>query len=113
GAPRAVFDELVARVASGPPAASYGANGVVRDGVLTPAAFATGVINYLYDEARGWPALAAALRAAAGGQGGPLLLSADQYYRRSADGSFSPMVEANAVISCVDHPETRATTPAQ
>ena len=113
GAPRAVLDALIVNTAAEVMPGSYSLNGAVRDGVLTGTTLETGVINLLYDS-RSWPTLANALRSAAqDGWGGPLLASADQYYRRSVDGTFSSMVEANAVIGCVDHPETAPPTVVQ
>jgi pimeloyl-ACP methyl ester carboxylesterase len=108
-----MLDALIARVASDPLPASYVRNGVTRAGVLTSTALEVGVLAALYD-VRAWPTLTNGLRSAAvDGWGGPLLAAADQYLQRSADGTYSSTVEANAVINCVDHPEPTAPTPAQ
>jgi pimeloyl-ACP methyl ester carboxylesterase len=108
-----LLDGLIARVASGPLPASYVRNGVTRAGVLTSSSLEVGVVSALYD-LRAWPSLTSALRSAAvDGWGGPLLAMADQYFQRSTDGTYSSIVEANAVINCVDHPERTAPTPAQ
>jgi hypothetical protein len=81
--------------------------------VLTSSSLEVGVVSALYD-LRAWPSLTSALRSAAvDGWGGPLLAMADQYFQRSTDGAYSSIVEANAVINCVDHPERTAPTPAQ
>ncbi len=109
----AMLDGLIARVASDPLPASYVRNGVTRAGVLTGGALETGVVSALYD-LRAWPTLTSALRSAAvDGWGGPLLSLSDQYFQRSTDGTYSSIIESNAVINCVDHPERVAPSPAQ
>ena len=81
--------------------------------MLTGSALETGVVSALYDM-RAWPMLTSALRSAAvDGWGGPLLSLSDQYFQRSTDGTYSSIVESNAVINCVDHPEPVAPSPAQ
>jgi hypothetical protein len=108
-----MLDGLIARVASGPLPASYVRNGITRSGELTSSSLEVGVLSALYD-LRAWPALTSALRSAAvDGWGGPLLSMADQYFQRSTDGTYSSIIEANAVISCVDHPEPTAPTLTQ
>ncbi len=114
GPPAAVFNQLIARVAQQPLPASYTVDGTTRQGVLTPSLLEAGVLAMLYDEARGWPALADALGPAVqDGQGGRLLAIADQYLGRQTDGTWTPFLEANAVISCVDRPATTRLTDAQ
>jgi len=115
GAPRAVLNQLIATVDAHPLPASYVADGVTRDGILTPSLLESAVLAMLYDRSRGWPALADALLAAVQqGQAASLLSFADQYSGRNADGTWSPLVEANAVIGCVDRPtKTSPTTAAE
>jgi hypothetical protein len=108
-----MLDGLIARVASEPLPASYIRNGVTRTGVLTASALETAVVSALYD-LRAWPLLTSALRSAAlDGWAGPLLSLSDQYFQRGTDGTYSSIVEANAVINCVDHPEPVAPSPPQ
>jgi pimeloyl-ACP methyl ester carboxylesterase len=104
GAPRAVFDQLLDRVQRDPPPANYLLSGVLRTGRLDFNTFMAGVISMLYDETRGWPALAGALSATAAGGAGALLSLADQYLGRAPNGTWSPLVESNSVISCDDGP---------
>ena len=49
-----------------------------------------------------WPQLAAALAAAAGGDGGPVLALADQRNERQPDGQYAPGAEAFLIVSCLD-----------
>jgi pimeloyl-ACP methyl ester carboxylesterase len=109
GAPRDVFAQLLARVDEEPLPATYSANGVTREGRLTPGLLENAVLSMLYDRSRGWPLLADALsEAVAEGQAPSLLQLADQYQGRAPDGHWDPLVEANAVIACVDRPTRRA-----
>ncbi len=109
GAPRDVLQQLIARVDQQPLPASYTLDGVTRDGVLTPSLLENAVIAMLYDRSRGWPILAdALLEAVQQGQGASLLSLADQFLGRGTDGAWNPLVEANAVIGCVDRPTKRA-----
>jgi pimeloyl-ACP methyl ester carboxylesterase len=107
GSPRAVFDQLLARMNGSPLPAEYRQSGVTRRGTLTASLFEYAVISMLYDEARGWPALGRALDALTRDDAGPLLLLADSYLGRRPDGTWSSLVEANAVISCVDRPDPK------
>jgi hypothetical protein len=108
-----VLQQLIARVDQAPLPASYTVDGVTREGTLTPSLLESAVISMLYDRARGWPVLSDSLaQAAQEGQGAALLQLADQYLGRRPDGSWHPLVEANAVISCVDRPTKRAPTAA-
>ncbi|MFI5053030.1 MAG: alpha/beta hydrolase [Acidimicrobiia bacterium] len=107
GAPRDVLYQLIDRVRQQPLPASYSLAGVTRNGALTPGLLETAVISLLYDESRGWPALASDLHdAVQNGWGGSLLAADDQFLRRGLDGKWSPLVEANVVIDCVDRPAT-------
>jgi len=69
----------------------------------------TGVTQALYVSSA-WPALAQGISALAKGDGTILLLLADLYLDRRADGSYGNAIEAFDVISCVD--EQRTTDPA-
>ncbi len=114
GAPRDVLQQLIARVDQQPLPASYQAGGVTRDGTLTPSLLESAVISLLYDRSRGWPLLADdLLTALRQGWGGPLLAAADQYLGRDPAGTWNPLVEANAVISCVDRPARTTPTTTQ
>jgi pimeloyl-ACP methyl ester carboxylesterase len=105
GSPRDLLQQLIGRVNEAPLPATYTANGVTREGTLTPTLLESAVLSMLYDRSRGWPILADSLaQAVQGGSGAALLQLADQYLRRSPDGTWQPLVEANAVISCVDRP---------
>jgi pimeloyl-ACP methyl ester carboxylesterase len=105
GDPSDVLQQLINRVAQQPLPASYTSGGVTREGELTGSALQSGVFAMLYDRSRGWPILADALSEAAATGRAPALLSiADQYRGRQPDGTWDPLVEANAVISCVDRP---------
>jgi pimeloyl-ACP methyl ester carboxylesterase len=109
GSPRDVLQQLITRVDHAPLPATYTVDGVTREGTLTPSLLETAVIAMLYDRSRGWPVLADALaQAVQEGRGAALLQLADQYLGRRPDGSWQPLVEANAVISCVDRPTKRA-----
>jgi pimeloyl-ACP methyl ester carboxylesterase len=109
GDPRDVVNQLIARTATDPIPADYTLNGQVRHGTLGGSMLQTGVMSLLYDQARGWPLLADALRSAAQDNwGGPLLAYADDYLGRSPDGHFTDtIVEANSVINCVDRPAAK------
>jgi pimeloyl-ACP methyl ester carboxylesterase len=114
GTPRDVLQELIARVDQQPLPASYVADGITRDGTLTPSLLESAVLSLLYDRSRGWPLLADdLLTAARQGWGGPLLAVADRYLGRDPGGRWNPLVEANAVINCVDRPARSTPTTAQ
>ncbi len=114
GAPRDVLQRLIARVDQQPMPATYTIDGATRNGVLTPSLLEDGVLSMLYDRSRGWPALADTLATTVQHDwGGPILALADSYLRRSIDGTWSPLVEANAVINCVDRPARSVPTTAQ
>jgi hypothetical protein len=111
GAPRDVFQQLLARVDQEPLPATYTLNGTTREGKLTSGLLENAVLSMLYDRSRGWPILADALsQAVSEGQAPQLLQIADQYVGRDPDGRWNPLVEANAVISCVDRPTRKAPT---
>ena len=81
--------------------------------MLTERLFETAVIAMLYDESRGWPILARALRADARDDPGPLLSLADGYIGRGVDGTWATFLEANAVITCVDRPDPKPRSAAR
>ena len=109
GNPRDVLNGLVERTKTETIPADYTANGVTRNGVLNGNSLQTGVLSLLYDQQRGWPLLADALRsAAANNWGGPLLAYSDSYLGRDPSGRYtSTIVEANSVINCVDRPAAK------
>ncbi len=109
GNPRDVLNGLVERTKTETIPADYTANGVTRNGVLNGNSLQTGVLSLLYDQQRGWPLLADALRsAAANNWGGPLLAYSDSYLGRDPNGRYtSTIVEANSVINCVDRPAAK------
>jgi pimeloyl-ACP methyl ester carboxylesterase len=113
GAPREVFQRLLDRVNAGPIDAEYTANNETRSGALTSSGFETAVISMLYDRSRGWPLLGRALRAFADDDAGPLLSLADGYLGRRPDGTWASVVEANAVIGCVDRPDPKPRSAAR
>ncbi|MFJ5922380.1 alpha/beta hydrolase [Kitasatospora sp. NPDC092948] len=73
------------------------------DRPLTEAQALTGVAEAMYTEAL-WPHLRAALASAQGGSGSGLLQLADEYYGRSADGSYENLMYANMAVNCLDLP---------
>jgi pimeloyl-ACP methyl ester carboxylesterase len=113
GAPRDVLNQLIARIDRAPMPATYTSGGVTREGQLTSGLLESAVISLLYDRSRGWPLLADALsEAVATGTAPSLLAHSDQYLGRAPDGRWDPLVEANAVITCVDRPAKRTPTAA-
>ena len=107
-----VFEGLRTSLASTPVDTSYTANGVTRRGPVTESVLQTAVLASLYDE-RSWPDLGRALaNAARDGDDRSLLAMSDSYSGRSPDGHWDSVVEANAVISCVDRPDRTPRTPA-
>jgi pimeloyl-ACP methyl ester carboxylesterase len=109
GNPRDALNDLIERTKTETIPADYTASGTTRSGTLNGSSLQTGVLALLYDQRRGWPLLADALRsAAADNWGGPLLAYADSYVGRDPNGSYaSSIVEANVVINCVDRPAAK------
>ncbi|MFJ4617341.1 alpha/beta hydrolase [Streptomyces sp. NPDC088812] len=71
---------------------------------LTESLATTGVIAAMYDES-GWGRLRDALTAAIKDQDGAgLLLLADSYYERDAEGRYANLMYANAAVNCLDSP---------
>lgn len=85
---------------------------------LTESLATTGVISAMYDEAA-WGLLRTAIRAAAHGDGAPLLRLSDAYFEREGNGGYANLMYANAAVNCLDLPpafrgpgEVRAALPA-
>jgi pimeloyl-ACP methyl ester carboxylesterase len=76
----------------------------VGDRRLTQSQFDVGALNFLYAGRNAWGPLAGALAAAANGDGAPLLRSADQYFQRADDGTYSGLFDAYNAIACLDAP---------
>ncbi len=105
GDPGDVLNQMIARVDQQALPATYTVDGVTREGTLTPSLLENAVLAMLYDRSRGWPILSDALaQAVTTGQAPTLLSISDQYLGRGTDGHWAPLVEANAVINCVDRP---------
>ncbi|NND76211.1 MAG: alpha/beta fold hydrolase [Ilumatobacter sp.] len=64
----------------------------------------TGVVRAMYSD-QFWPVLERALEDAAEGDGTGLLQLQDAYFQRSADGTYSNLLEAFQAISCADDRE--------
>ncbi len=94
----AAFDELYAAVDESP-LDSSGERTPVNQGVMQ-----TAVIQAMYSDLF-WPQLAEALAEAADGDGNGLLELHDDYFQRSADGSYSDLLESFQAITCADDPE--------
>lgn len=75
-----------------------------------PGEFSLGVAAGLYSRAYGWPAIAAALAGAQGGQGDALLALSDSYLERSNKG-YANVDEANFAVNCIDRPWPRTIAP--
>jgi pimeloyl-ACP methyl ester carboxylesterase len=99
GTPAATIAQVLARAAADP---------LRVDGrAFTRGEALTGILTYLYEPAEDHAleiALAGALVQASRGNAGPLLGSADDYLGRAANGTYSPVAEANAAIACADKP---------
>ena len=113
GDPRELFQQLLDRANAGPIPTQYTANGQTRTGALTGTLFETAVISTLYDESRGWPLLGRALQSGAQGDAGLLLALADSYMGRNVDGTWTSVLQANAVIDCVDRPDPKPRSAAR
>ncbi|MCD9145214.1 alpha/beta hydrolase [Streptomyces albireticuli] len=70
---------------------------------LTESLATTGVISAMYDEAA-WGLLRSAIRAAAHGDGAPLLRLSDAYFEREGNGAYANLMYANAAVNCLDLP---------
>jgi pimeloyl-ACP methyl ester carboxylesterase len=92
--PIAAVDAILESVESAPLA--------VGRRVLGPGEALLGVVRGMYSQRSGWPRLDAALRDALVGKGGALLAMSDDYSNRDPRGRFDGLLEANALINCVD-----------
>ena len=91
------FDELMAELEAEPLPTLDGRPDLTRGMALQAVALA------MYDSAS-WPVLSEALSSAQGGDGGGLLFLYDTYFERKSDGTWSNLLEAFEVISCMDSP---------
>ena len=98
GRTAAAFDALMAHIDATPlPATATGDPRLVGPG----EAF-TGVLASLYSRAT-WSVLAQGLALAQRGDGSILLLLADAYNERDADGTYSNSAAANNAVNCTDY----------
>ncbi|MFZ0157527.1 MAG: alpha/beta hydrolase [Kineosporiaceae bacterium] len=74
---------------------------------LTQALLVTGLIAAMYSEQL-WPALTQGLTQALAGDGTTMLLLADSYLERDADGTYGNLLQAFTTIGCLDSGETRS-----
>ena len=102
GDPAAAFDALMAQVDAAPLEVSTetGTRLVGQRAVL-------GAVDAMLSRPCAWPQLAAALAAAANGDGAPVLALADQRNERLPDGSYGPGNTAFLAVSCLDFPITK------
>ncbi|NUW30047.1 alpha/beta fold hydrolase [Nonomuraea sp. SMC257] len=70
----------------------------------------TGIMSALYSESA-WPVLRQALADAFQGDGTRLLLLADLYNERRADGTYANSFAAQEAVDCLDHPSTHKPDP--
>ncbi|WP_354641328.1 alpha/beta hydrolase [Kitasatospora camelliae] len=70
---------------------------------LTESLATTGVIQAMYAEFL-WPRLRDAFTTAKAGDGTGLLKLSDDYYERSADGTYPNLMSANMAVNCLDLP---------
>jgi pimeloyl-ACP methyl ester carboxylesterase len=102
GEARPAFIELQRRFEAGLTLATTNASGRRSSRRAGVAAFYVGVLSALYDKQFGWPTLAQGLQEATKGDGTLLLLLADSYNGRRADGSYDNSNEAIGIILCDD-----------
>jgi pimeloyl-ACP methyl ester carboxylesterase len=74
---------------------------------LGPGEAWTGTLGALYNANVGWKALESALKELDRGSGEGMLGLADQYNRRSPDGNYNNVIDANWAINCLDIPASR------
>jgi pimeloyl-ACP methyl ester carboxylesterase len=67
-----------------------------------PGEASLGLVRGLYSQRSGWPRLDSAIADALTGDGGAMLQLADDYSNRDPRGKFDGLLEANAVINCID-----------
>jgi pimeloyl-ACP methyl ester carboxylesterase len=92
--PRQTVEQIASAARAHPLATSSGR-------MLTEGLAYTGVLEALYSRSL-WPVLASGLLSAVQGDGTDLLRLADSYSERSANGTYSNILDANATISCND-----------
>jgi pimeloyl-ACP methyl ester carboxylesterase len=98
GDPQGAYDALMAQIDAQPlPATATGDSRPVGPG----EAF-TGVVAAMYDQST-WSVLAQGLKLAQNGDGSILLLLADSYNRRAADGTYENIASANNAVNCADY----------
>jgi pimeloyl-ACP methyl ester carboxylesterase len=92
--PLAGVDQLLAAVETGP----------LKVGTrqVGPGEAMLGLVRGLYSQRSGWPRLDSAIADALNGNGAAMLQLADDYSNRDPRGRFDGLLEANAVINCVD-----------
>lgn len=102
GDPAAAFDALIAEVDAAPleVPTETGTRLVGQRAVL-------GAVDASLSWPSQWPRLGAALAAAAGGDGAPVLTLADQRNERSSDGSYGPGDSVFLAVSCLDFDITK------
>ena len=98
GDPGAAIEQLLVRLRTHPVVVDTGA----KTRLLTERQALTGIVAVLYSS-RYWPLLGRVGGDLAGADGRLLLELADAYNERSADGSYSNLLDAYVAISCVDH----------
>ena len=114
GDPHTVLDQLIARVGQQPLPASYTVNGVTRRARSRRRCSSRRCWRCSTTRrAVGRRSPTRCSGAVQSGQGSSLLAIADQYLGRRTDGTWTPLVESNAVISCVDRPATTHPTATQ
>ncbi len=98
GHPAEAFDALMATIDAKPLPASF----VPGGRIVGPGEAFIGVLTALYSRST-WPYLEQALNQAQNGDGSVLLLLADAYNERKADGTFSNSLAANNAVNCTDY----------
>ncbi len=98
GKPADAFDALMRRIDSG----ALPAVAVADKRPVGPGEAFTGVLAALYAQSS-WPVLAQGLALAQRGDGSILLLLADSYNQRQADGTYKNVVAANNAVNCLDY----------
>jgi pimeloyl-ACP methyl ester carboxylesterase len=98
GNPQRGYDRLMVSIDAEPVFARV--DGEER--TLGPGEADVGVAEALYGGKKSWPKLAAALGAAARGDGSKLLQLSDEYTERSKGGTYSNLTDAFYAIGCLD-----------
>jgi pimeloyl-ACP methyl ester carboxylesterase len=102
GDPGAAFDHLMADLDAAPLAVEteHGQREAGQHAVMD-------AVDVTLSKPGRWPELAAALAAAAAGDGAPVLALADQHNERNADGSYGPGNTVFLAVGCLDFSITR------